>query len=152
MRLETTLVFHEFTTRPVEEARLWISFPHRIGSPGHDSTKSITIPSYFLLDVLSLSQTRKQIQILSEQLQHQDKMIVCFTLSPHLLLRPRVTLYHVFLSDGYWHRCPATSVIGSFASGSPTYFRVMTTHICFLLSLPQHLPSSLFLFFCPALV
>lgn len=30
MRLETTLVFHEFTTRPVEEARLWTFFspPH----------------------------------------------------------------------------------------------------------------------------
>lgn len=30
MRLEITLVFHEFTTRPVEEAGLWIFFfpPH----------------------------------------------------------------------------------------------------------------------------
>lgn len=57
-----------------------LSFPHRIGSPGHARLYEVDNDTflYLLLERLSLSRTRKQMQSLSEQLYCQDKMSCMF--------------------------------------------------------------------------
>jgi hypothetical protein len=113
MGLEATLVFHDFTTRPAEEARIWYLF-RCIGSPGHDPTKLIMIP---ILERLGLSWKTKAIAtlVLTYTTRRQTELYDYLILFPPF--GARVTLYHISIPTDTG--IGGTSALCLSASGSP---------------------------------